>query len=414
MKMHDVVSEYPHARILVVDDHEPSAAMLERALRTVGYQNVTATSDPRKVLALFREVDPDVLLLDLRMPHLDGFAVMRQIASRNGGAHLPILVITGDSNAEVKERALASGASDFLAKPFDATEVVLRVRNLLKARFLTRELEAQVRERTAELKRSEIEIAQRLALAAELRDYQSGEHTQRVGHTSGLIADAIGLPHDRVEVIRLAAPLHDLGKIAIPDTILLKQGSLTLDELEIVKRHTSFGARMLSGSRSAILQEAEEIALYHHENWDGTGYTPGLEKDMIPVAARIVRVADVFDALVHDRPYKSAWAVDDAVDLIAEGAGTTFDPEVVAAFLRVQATEGLPRLSDGISDDLLHRGAWQDLSPLIRPLEPFEDTAPPEADDEEDHEPVAPRLTIARDRDPIGPEEFDRDLNPDA
>lgn len=365
MSIRDGRPKYPDARVLVVDDDETSADTLERVLRQAGYTRVTTTSDPRKVLAMFGEASPDILLLDIRMPHLDGFAVMRQIRSRKEPGFLPILVITGDSESSVKEQALGSGANDFLEKPYDAMEVILRVGNLLRTRFLTVDMERQVRERTVALERSEVEIAQRLALAAELRDYQSGEHTQRVGNTSALIARAMGLPTRQVEVIRVAAPLHDIGKIAVPDRILLKDGPLTLDELEVVKHHTSFGAQMLSGSESEILQQAEEIALYHHENWDGTGYTPGLAGDTIPIAARIVHVADVFDALVHDRPYKKAWPVDEAVDLIGEGSGSGFDPDVVTAFLKVQATEGLPSLPDDFYGPAL----------APRPLEGF--TPPP-------------------------------------
>ena len=372
MKIQNIV-EHPDARILVVDDHEPSAETIQKVLRKAGYREVTITSDPRKVLALFREIGPDILLLDIRMPHLDGFAVLRQVRARNGEGYLPVLVITGDTDSAVKEQALGSGASDFLNKPFDTTEIVLRVRNLLKLRFTTTHLEERVRERTAALRNSEVEVAQRLALAAELRDYQSGEHTQRVGASSALIARQLDLPEEQVEAIRLAAPLHDIGKIAIPDSILLKQGPLTLDELEVVKGHTTFGARMLAGSESSILQQAEEIALYHHENWDGTGYTPGLEGEMVPLAARIVRVADVFDALVHDRPYKEAWSIEEAMELITEGAGSTFDPDVVAAFVRIQSTQGLPLLPEGTSDVKLPPDFWGDLSPLIRRLEPTDE-----------------------------------------
>lgn len=371
MRLQDLVSEHADARILVVDDHEASAAMIERVLRAAGYNHVTATSEPRKVLALFKDVDPDILLLDIRMPHIDGFTVMRQVTARHSALRIPILVITGESESSVKEQALANGASDFLQKPFDATEVVLRVRNLLKTRVFTTELETEVRRRTAQLKRAETEVAQRLALVAELRDYQSGEHTQRVGTMSALMAEAMGVPADQVEAIRLAAPLHDIGKIAIPDDILLKQGPLTIEEFEVVKQHTSVGARMLSGSESWILQHAEEIALYHHENWDGTGYTPGLEGDMIPVSARIVRVADVFDALIHERPYKEAWAIDEAIELINDGAGTTFDPEVVSAFVRVQATEGLPRLGGGTAGEPEPDRPWGDVSRPSRLLDPL-------------------------------------------
>ena len=359
-------------KILIVDDYESSADLLQRLLRSAGYKDIVTVTDARKVLPVFREFEPDVLLLDIRMPHLDGFTIMRQLQTRGGPAFLPILVITGETDAAVKEQALATGATDFLHKPFDPVEVVLRVRNLLQLRFFTVRLEAQVQQRTADLRRSEVEIAQRLALAAELRDYAGGEHTQRVGSTTAALATSLGLSAAEVDNIRLAATLHDIGKIAIPDSILLKNGSLSLEEFDILKRHTTIGARMLSGSTSRILQQAEEIALYHHENWNGTGYTPGLAGEMIPLAARLARVADVFDALTHSRPYKHAWDVEDAVTYISEQAGTIFDPLVVDAFRRVQATVGLPTLPDDTMP-LLRDQAWSDLSPLLNSFEPLGD-----------------------------------------
>jgi putative two-component system response regulator len=227
-----------------------------------------------------------------------------------------------------------------------------------------------VQERTAELRRSEIEIAQRLALVAELRDYAGGEHTQRVGNTAALLATTLGLPAEEVQNIRLAATLHDIGKIAIPDAILLKQRSLTLDEFDVLKQHTTIGARMLSGSVSSILQQAEEIALYHHENWNGTGYTPGLAGELIPLAARLVRVADTFDALTHRRPYKTAWEIEEAINYITEHAGAIFDPQVVEAFVKIQATVGLPTLPDDTMP-MLRDTEWTDLTPVLSHLEPL-------------------------------------------
>ncbi len=370
MTIRAIATEHTTARILVVDDHESSANVLDRLLRSAGYTEVVTITDSRKVLPIFREFDPDLLILDLHMPYLDGFAVLRQLQSRSGKMFLPVLMITGDTDTSVREQALATGATDFLHKPFDPTEVVLRLRNLLRMRFLTARLESEVQARTADLRRSEVEIAQRLALAAELRDYAGGEHTQRVGGTSAVLASSLGLPADEVETIRLAATLHDIGKIAIPDAILLKNGSLTLDEFDVLKQHTSIGARMLSGSASTILQRAEEIALYHHENWNGTGYTPGLKEDMIPQAARLVRVADVYDALTHSRPYKNAWDADDAITYITEHSGSIFDPEIVDAFVRVQATEGLPTLPEDTMP-LLRDHEWADLSSLLNSFEPI-------------------------------------------
>jgi putative two-component system response regulator len=334
-------------RILIVDDDEQSVRLLERILLRSGFALIRTTTDAREVLALFREFEPDIVLLDLHMPHLDGFAVMRQILSRiPEGEYFPFLMVTGDLEPNVKQQALMSGAKDFLTKPYDRVEVVLRVRNLLDTRDLNTRLEERVRERTQELQIAEVEIAERLALAAELRDYQSGAHTQRVGQTSEIIASALGLPAEEIELIRRAAPLHDIGKIAIPDSILLKPGLLTLEEMDTVKTHTVLGAKMLSGSSSKILQVAEEIALYHHENWDGTGYTPGLAGKGIPLVGRIVAVADVFDALISERPYKPAWPVDTALTWITEQSGKKFDPEVVEAFMYAQATQGLPLLGE--------------------------------------------------------------------
>lgn len=340
-------SEIDSHRILIVDDDEQSVRLLERILRRTGFTVIRTVTDSREVLALFRDFEPDIVLLDLHMPHLDGFAIMRQIRSRIAeGEYFPFLMVTGDVEPEVKLQALMSGAKDFLTKPYDRVEVVLRVRNLLDTRDLNIRLEERVRERTRELQVAEIEIAERLALAAELRDYRSGAHTQRVGQTSASIAAALGLPAEEVELIRRAAPLHDIGKLAIPDAILLKPGLLTLEEMDTMKTHTVLGAKMLSGSSSKILQVAEEIALYHHENWDGTGYTPHLSGKAIPLVGRIVAVADVFDALINERPYKEAWQVDVAHSWIAEQSGRKFDPEVVEAFMYAQATESLPLLED--------------------------------------------------------------------
>jgi len=362
--------EHGSAKILIVDDHESSADILQRLLASAGYGDVATLNDSRKVLPFFREFKPDLIILDIRMPHLDGFAVLRQIQARADDTFLPVLMITGDPEPSVKEQALATGATDFLRKPFDRTEVVLRLRNLLRMRFLTSRLESEVSSRTFDLQRSEVEIAQRLALAAELRDYAGGEHTQRVGNTSAVLARAFGLDEEQVELIRMAATLHDIGKIAIPDTILLKNGGLSLEEMDVLKQHTSIGARMLSGSRSAVLQQAEEIALYHHENWNGSGYTPGLKEEMIPLAARLVRVADVFDALTHRRPYKGAWSIEEAVAYITEHSGSLFDPRAAEAFVRVQATEGLPLLPDDTMP-LLRDQEWTDLSFLLHSFDPI-------------------------------------------
>jgi putative two-component system response regulator len=275
------------------------------------------------------------------MPHMDGFAVLDQLNDLVEASYLPILMLTGDMAPEARREALARGAKDFLNKPFHSDEALLRIRTLLETRFLYLEiqsqnqmLEAKVRERTRELESAQIEIMERLAKAAEYRDDTTGQHTERVGQMAALLAREIELPDPMVSLIRRAAPLHDVGKIGVPDTILLKLGKLTDDEFERVKTHTAIGARILSGSRFSLLRLAEEIAFSHHEHWDGSGYE-GLSGDAIPLCGRIVGIADVFDALTQKRPYKAAWPVDDAIAEIQRQRGRHFDPSLVDAFLTV-------------------------------------------------------------------------------
>lgn len=334
------------ARILIVDDELANVRLLERLLQLDGFATLESTTDPRRALPLYTEFRPDLILLDLHMPHLDGFAVMNQLQPRiRGGEYLPILVLTADVATETKLQALSTGASDFLTKPLDHAEVRLRIRNLLQTRFLHKEvqnqkavLEDKVRDRTADLEQAQFEALERLALAAEFRDDETGQHTQRVGVRSAMLAKAIGLPLDQVEMIRRAAPLHDVGKIGIPDAILRKPGKLTAEEFEVVKTHTTIGAKILSRSRSPLLQMAEEIALTHHERWDGSGYA-GLAGVTIPLPGRIVAVADVFDAMTNDRVYRKALTFDEALAEIERQRGHQFDPELVDAFLTITSHE---------------------------------------------------------------------------
>ena len=343
------------ARILIVDDEAANVMLLEQVLESAGYTNLVSTTDSRQALPHFLANTPDIILLDIRMPYLDGFAVMHQLKPRiDAHTFLPIVILTADVTPETKKTALEAGAADFLSKPLDVAEVLLRIRNLLRTRFLYIEthnqnhaLEERVRERTRSLeeahlaitqqannlRESQIETIERLALASEYRDDDTGQHVHRVSAISAHIARAVGWPEPEIELIRKAAPLHDVGKIGIPDGILLKPGKLTAEEWNHMKTHTLIGAKILSGSRFSVLQMAEEIALTHHEKWDGGGYSPGLKGEAIPLAGRIVAVADVFDALTHERPYKKAWPVADAVAEIQAQSGRHFDPAVVEAFL---------------------------------------------------------------------------------
>ena len=340
--MTEIGSLTSDARILIVDDQEANVRLLERLLQQAGYRSITSTTDPRQTLPLFMTQHPDIVLLDLHMPHVDGFAVLEQLRPRMKEKYLPILVLTADVSQEAKQRALSLGARDFLTKPFDHQEVLLRIKNLLETRSLHAVLqnhnillEERVRERTLDFEEAQLEILSRLAIAAEFRDDETGRHAQRVGYSSALIAAELGLPEDEVGFIRRAAPLHDVGKIGISDTILLKPGKLTDEEFDAMKTHTTVGARILSGSRFQVLQFAEDIALTHHERWDGRGYF-GLKGDSIPLVGRIVAIADVFDALTHERPYKEAWPVDKALAEIEAQAGSQFDPVAVDAFFRVR------------------------------------------------------------------------------
>jgi len=329
------------ARLLLVDDEPANVVLLERLLETWGYTGVTSTTSSTAVPELCAANAFDLILLDLHMPKMDGFEVMEAIRPvTETHPQIPVLVLTADVTQPTRQRALASGASDFLSKPLDPTEVRLRIANLLETRRLqlymldqNRRLEGRVAERTSDLERARVEVLERLALAAEYRDDDTQEHAQRVGRAVAAVASLLGMHPEDVEVQRRAAPLHDIGKIGIPDSILLKPGTLTDEEFALMKTHTTIGAEILSGSEFPILRAAEEIARTHHERWDGSGYPAGLTEERIPLPGRIVAVVDVFDALVHERPYKPAWPIERALAEIERLAGRHFDRKVVAAFL---------------------------------------------------------------------------------
>jgi putative two-component system response regulator len=332
---------YKHARILIVDDEPNNVDLLRRVLQRAGLSKVETTCDPREAVPLYVRFRPDLILLDLHMPHMSGLEVMDELNQIAEASYLPILVLTADLTQEARQEALSRGAKDFLNKPFSQEEVLLRIGTLLETRFLylqiqsqNQMLEVKVRERTRALEAAQIEIIERLAKAAEFRDDNTGQHTERVGQMAALLARKIGLPDQQVALVRRAAPLHDVGKIGVPDAILLKQGRLTPEEFDVVKTHTTIGARILSGSRFPILQLAEEIALSHHERWDGSGYA-GSARDRIPLAGRVVAVADVFDALTHQRPYKEAWPIGEALAELDRERGRQFDPNLVESFLRI-------------------------------------------------------------------------------
>jgi len=319
-------------RILIIDDQPGNVRLLEQMLRAEGYDDVIGLTDSREALARMNGAQPDLVLLDLHMPNVDGIEVLGRFRAATAGEYLPILVLTADDSPEAKLRALDAGATDFLTKPFDYVEAVLRIRHLLDARALHVQLEERVEERTRELEEARLELLHRLALAAEYRDDDTHEHTERVGRYSAALARRLGLGDEEADLIGAAAPLHDLGKIGVSDVVLLKRGPLTRDEVAHMRSHTEIGARILSESRSAVLRLGELIARHHHERWDGDGYPWALRGEGIPMAARIVSVVDVFDALTHARPYKPPWRVDEALNELERQAGRAFDPRAAETF----------------------------------------------------------------------------------
>ena len=328
-------------RILVIDDELPNVRVLERVLARGRCGTATGVTDPRLALDTFHALRPDLVLLDLHMPHLDGFALLQALrAATPPGEYLPVLVLTGDADRTVRERALQLGAHDFVVKPFELSETLLRIRNLLETRRLhlalgrqNRTLEERVARRTRQLQDSQFETLRRLAQAAEFRDDDTGRHTQRVGELAARLASAAGLESELVERIRRAAPLHDIGKIGVPDALLLKPGKLTPEEFATMQRHTTIGAQILAGADCVFMQMAETIALAHHERWDGTGYPNGLAGEDIPLPARVVAIADFYDALTHDRPYRGALPMPKVRELLEAGEGRHFDPELLGVFL---------------------------------------------------------------------------------
>src|SRR3954470_10899274 len=334
-------------RILIVDDQDQNIRLLTRILAKAGYESIASTTNSDEALKLFLESRPDLVLLDLHMRGKDGFQVLEEIMLHSGTDYLPVLMITADDSPEVKRQALALGAKDFVGKPFDSAEVLLRINNLLETHFLYRklrgqntELEKKVADRTRELEETQVEVLERLAAAVEFRDDDTGNHTRRVAHVSALLSKTVGLDATSIELIRRAAPLHDIGKVGIPDNILLKAGPLTAEEFETMKTHTVIGSRMLSKGRSELVRVSQRIARSHHEWWDGSGYPDRVSGQSIPQEARIVAVADFLDALTHERPYRPAWGIDETLDEIQRRSGTHFDPTVAKALLSIDWRAG--------------------------------------------------------------------------
>ena len=337
------------SRILVVDDEDRLRRVLEARLIAMGHEVIMAV-DGEDGLAKAGRDNPDLVLLDVMMPKLDGFEVARRLKGSPQTGHIPIVMVTALGGVQDRVRALEAGADDFLTKPVDPSELKARVRSLLTVkayhdhmRHYQQELESEVAKKTEALQKAlrqtqaaSLDTIYRLSRAAEYRDEDTGDHLQRVSHYAGAVARRLGQPESFTGILLYAVPMHDVGKIGIPDHILLKPGKLDPDEWLIMRRHAEIGAGILSGSDSELLRMAEDIALTHHEKWDGSGYPRGLREEAIPLAGRITAIADVFDALCSRRPYKEPFPVEKSLGILRSEAGKHFDPAVVNAFFAVQ------------------------------------------------------------------------------
>ncbi len=329
-------------KILIVDDQETNVRLMETLLQAEGYATVAATNG-REALTLAEAEKPDLILLDIMMPDMDGFEAVKHLKEDPVTQSIPVIMITALDDQETKIRALESGAEEFLTKPIVRVDLTMRVRNLLRLKkygdLLSDQkavLEDLVRIRTAELEASYRDTVLTLVRAAERKDQETGQHIQRVSLYCKLIANAMGLPEQTSEALFHASPMHDIGKIGIPDSVLLKPGPLTPEEWEIMKTHCVLGAQILSTGTSPYIRMGAEIALNHHEHWDGTGYPHALKGTAIPLSARIMQIGDVYDALRSRRPYKLAFSHQKAVEIITTGDGRTrpeqFDPVILALF----------------------------------------------------------------------------------
>jgi putative two-component system response regulator len=333
-------------KILVADDSKMNRMIAAGILQKNGW-DVEFAENGEEAIEKLSGGFIDVVLMDIQMPIMDGFEATRIIKNREDLKHIPIIIVTSVSDKDSLKRALEFGATDYVTKPFDSEELTLRIKNASQLKRLNdvlsgqnKMLEVKVRGRTRELenalnivKKTEVDVIRLLGVVAEYRDKETGNHVLRVGHISEFLANKFGLSDEKCETVLYASMMHDMGKVGISDNILLKQGPLTDDEREVIKTHTSMGFEMLSYSKMPLLQASAEIALTHHEKWDGTGYPRGLKGDNIPIFGRIVAVADVFDALRSERPYKKAFDDDTVKGIFKKDSGVHFDPSLVDILL---------------------------------------------------------------------------------
>jgi putative two-component system response regulator len=343
-------------KLLVVDDNATNLILFRHLLQKLEGAELKCFSDSVAALEWCAGNETDLILLDYMMPVMDGLEFIRRLRRLPDRTDVPVVMVTADTESDVRHQALELGAQDFLTKPVDKTELIARVRNLLALRKSMQQLAnraawlgEEVTKATAEIAAREKEAILRLSRAAEYRDPETGTHLLRMSNYARLVADQLGLPRAEQELLLDAAPMHDIGKVATPDHILLKPGKLTAEEFDVMKQHATIGYEILRDSVSPLLQCAAVLALAHHEKFDGSGYPQGLCGTSIPLYGRIVAVADVFDALTSERPYKSAWSVEQAVEFLKAGAGSHFDPACVDALLAAwpQVLEIRSRYQDG-------------------------------------------------------------------
>jgi putative two-component system response regulator len=322
------------ATILVVDDTPTNISVLTEILR--GDYRVLAAINGEQAMKIARgDPPPDLILLDVMMPGMSGHEVCQRLKAESSTRKIPVIFVTAMNQVEDEAHGFALGAVDYITKPVSPPIVNARVKTHLALHYQNRELERMVRERTAELRHTRLEIIKRLGRAGEFRDNETGMHVVRVAHYCRLLGEAVRMNEEDVDLLFNAAPMHDIGKIGIRDHVLLKPGKLDDDEIKIMRQHVPFGAEIIGEHSDPLLSTARIIALTHHEKWDGTGYHRGLKGEAIPLVGRITSIADVFDALTSVRPYKKAWPVQDAVTLIQREAGTSFDPELVKTFVAI-------------------------------------------------------------------------------
>jgi putative two-component system response regulator len=318
--------------VLIVDDTPENIDILVGILKD-DYQLKVAAGGSAALEILAEKEKPDIVLLDIMMPEIDGYQVCQIIKSDPATRNIPVIFITAMNEEEDEARGFAYGAVDYIAKPVSPPIVLARVATQLDLYDQKNHLEKLVAERTAEIYDTRLEIVRRLGIAAEYKDNETGQHILRMSQYCKLVAREYGLSPEEQNLLLNASPMHDVGKIGIPDRVLLKPGKLDAEEWEIMKTHTTIGGLIIGDHSSELLQTAKLIALTHHERWDGSGYPNGLKGENIPIYGRIVTIADVFDALTSKRPYKEAWTVEDALEEIKAGSGTHFEPKVVEAFV---------------------------------------------------------------------------------